>query len=156
MRKIIFLDFDGVMVTEKYLEQLMADGYSIEDDYGSFFDSNCVKNLKEIIDFTDAGIVVTSTWKMNMGLDGIQAMWETRNLPGKVVGITPDIDPVHRGDEIAAWLATQTGAVRYAIIDDCPILDFFNEDQLPHLFKVDEMTGLDEETAKKVITYLNK
>ena len=36
MRKIIFLDFDGVMVTEKYLEQLMADGCSKQDDYGSF------------------------------------------------------------------------------------------------------------------------
>lgn len=154
MKKIIFLDFDGVMVTDKYLTQLMADGYSIEDEYGSFFDSDCVKNLKEIIDLTDAEIVVTSTWKMTLGLDGLQAMWETRNLPGKVVGVTPDIDSVHRGDEIAAWLAVNPSVVSYVIIDDYPILDFFREDQLQHLFKVDEMVGLDEETVKKVIDKL--
>lgn len=152
--KIIFLDFDGVMVTDRYQAQLTDSNCPLRDDYGAKFDPVCVENLRLIIDATDADIVVISTWKMEMGLDDIQKMWDARQLPGKVIGVTPDIDPVHRGDEIQAWLDANPGAVRYAIIDDTPFLDFFNEEQLPHLFKVDERTGLDEETATKVIELL--
>lgn len=149
--KIIFLDFDGVMVTDRYQAQLTAVNSQLCDDYGAQFDPVCVENLRRIIDSTDADIVVISTWKMEMGLDGIQKMWDARQLPGKVIGVTPDIDPIHRGEEIKSWLDANPGAVRYAIIDDCPIQDFFREEQLPHLFKVDERTGLDEKTAIRVI-----
>ena len=154
MRNILFLDFDGVMTSERYLAQQMASGSPLRDDYGAIFDPLCVEFLKDIIDSTDADIVVTSTWKKEMGLKGIQKMWKERNLPGKVTGVTPDIDPIHRGNEIEAWLATNPGAVRYAIIDDCPIMDFFREELLQHLFKVDERIGLDDKTARLVADYL--
>ena len=156
MKKILFLDFDGVMVTDRHQEQLASTNRPLRDGYGAKFDPVCVENLRRIIDSTDADIVVTSTWKMNLRLDDIQRMWQTRSLPGKVIGVTPDIDTIHRGDEIQAWLDTQTGAVRYAIIDDCPILDFFREDQLQFLFKVDERTGLDEKTALSILNHLMK
>lgn len=150
----IFLDFDGVMVTDKNQAQLMATNSPLRDEYGAQFDPVCVENLRRIIDATGADIVVTSTWKMERGLDGMQRMWDARDLPGKVIGVTPDIDPIHRGEEIQAWLDANQGTVRYAIIDDCPILDFFREEQLPHLFKVDERTGLDEKTVTRVIELL--
>lgn len=155
MKKILFLDFDGVMVTDRYQLQLMSSDSPLRDGHGAKFDPICVENLRQIIDATDAEIVVTSTWKTNLGLDGMQHMWKARNLPGKVIGVTPDIDPIHRGNEIESWLDTETGTVRYTIIDDCPILDFYNEEQLPFFFKVDERTGLNEETARRVIGYLN-
>ena len=155
MIKVLFLDFDGVMVTDRYQAQLMATNSPLRDDYGAVFDPICVENLRQIIDATDAEIVVTSTWKMERGLDGIQKMWQVRQLPGRVTGVTPDIDPIHRGNEIQAWLDAQPDAVRYAIIDDCPILDFFREEQLQHLFKVDERTGLDDATAKAIVEHLN-
>ena len=151
---ILFLDFDGVMVTDRYQAQLTDTNCPLRDDYGAKFDPVCVENLRRIIDSTDAGIVITSTWKMDMGLDGIQQMWDVRQLPGKVIGVTPDIDPIHRGNEVQAWLDANPGAVRYAIIDDTPFLNFFNEEQLPHLFRVDERTGLDEKTVTKVIELL--
>ena len=155
MKKVIFLDFDGVLVTDRYQTQLLDDGVQLHvDEYGYKFDPVCVENLRRIIDSTDADIVVISTWKMEMGLDDIQKMWDARQLPGKVIGVTPDIDPVHRGNEIAAWLNAYGEECQYAIIDDCPILDFFREEQLPHLFKVDERTGLDEKTVTKVIELL--
>lgn len=154
MKKVLFLDFDGVMVTDRYQAQLTAINSPLRDEYGAKFDPVCVENLRHIIDSTDADIVVTSTWKMEMGLDGILQMWDARQLPGKVIGVTPDIDPIHRGNEITAWLDACGEECRYAIIDDCPILDFFNEEQLQHLFKVDERTGLDEETMNKIIEHL--
>lgn len=152
MKKVIFLDFDGVLVTDRYQMQLLDDGVQLHvDEYGARFDPVCVENLRRIIDSTDAEIVVTSTWKMERGLSGIQKMWQARNLPGKVIGVTPDIDPIHRGNEIEAWLDACGEVCHYAIIDDCPFMEFFREEQLPHLFKVDERTGLDEKTARKII-----
>ena len=156
MRKILFLDFDGVMVTDRHQVQLAATNSPLRDDHGVKFDPVCVESLKLIIDSTDAEIVVISTWKIEMGLDGILQMWDVRNLPGRVIGVTPDIDPIHRGDEIAAWLATIPTAVRYAIIDDCPFTDFFKKEQIQHLFKVDEQSGLDGETANKIIECFNQ
>ena len=156
MRQVIFLDFDGVMVTDRHQEQLTATSSPLRDEFGAKFDPECVENLRQIIDSTDADIVVTSTWKMERKLSEIQKMWEARHLPGKVVGVTPDIDPIHRGPEIDAWLDANPGAVRYAIIDDCPILEFFREEQLPFLFKVDERTGFDSNTTRKVIEHLTK
>ena len=99
MKKIVFLDFDGVMVTDRHLMHLTDAKSPLRDECGSKFDPVCVEYLTQIIDTTDAGIVVTSTWKMERGLDGMQRMWQARHLPGKVVGVTPDIDTIHRGDE---------------------------------------------------------
>lgn len=153
-QSILFLDFDGVMVTDRYQTQLMDANSTLRDSHGAKFDPVCVECLKQIIDCTDAAIVVASTWKMEMGLDGIQKMWSERNLPGKVIDVTPDIDPIHRGNEIAAWLEASGEKCRYAIIDDIPFTDFFREEQLQHLFKVDERTGLDENTAKLATEHL--
>ena len=62
MKKIIFLDFDGVLNTEHYQNLLQYQGKPWQDEYGAFFDPNAVKQLKRIIDATDADIVVESTW----------------------------------------------------------------------------------------------
>ncbi len=155
MKTVIFLDFDGVLATSKYNTQLSEKGQPWTDGFGTLFDPVCVDNLKLIIEATCADIVVTSTWKMKLGLDGIQTMWGERLLPGKVVGVTPDIDVLCRGNEIEAWLAEREKNICYAIIDDAPITGFFTEGQQKHLFVVDEWTGLDEGTARSVIEYLN-
>ena len=155
MRKILFLDFDGVLVTDRHQNEQIASGGVLRDSHGAMFDPVCIENLRRIIDSTDADIVVTSTWKMNLGLDGMIWMWSDRHLPGNILDVTPDIDPIHRGNEIEAWLSAYGEGCRYAIIDDCPILDFFNEEQLQHLFKVDERTGLDDATAKAIVEHLN-
>ena len=155
MLMILFLDFDGVLVTDRCQMQLWETKGTLRDEHGALFDPECVKCLKEIIDATDADIVVSSTWKMDMGLEGILRMWSDRGLPGNIIGVTPDIDPIHRGDEIAAWLDSYGDDCSFVIIDDTPFTDFFREEQQPHLFKVDERTGIDEKTARRVITYLN-
>lgn len=153
---IIFLDFDGVMVTNRHQQQLAATNRPLQDEYGAVFDPACVACLKTICDSTDADIVVTSTWKIDLGAGGIRIMWDDRHLQGKFRGVTPNIDPIRRGQEIAAWLAAHGSDCHYAIIDDCPFTDFFQEEQLPHLFQVNEHTGLDAETSQKIIDYLSK
>ena len=86
--KIIFLDFDGVLNTEHHQRQLLYERKAWQDKYGTCFDPEAVKQLQTIVDMTHADIVIESSWKY-LGLEAMQDMWKDRQLPGKVIGITP-------------------------------------------------------------------
>ena len=58
-KKIIFLDFDGVMDTAYYDHVLNSKRLPNYDEYGAVFDPECVRNLKYIIEQTGADIVVS-------------------------------------------------------------------------------------------------
>ena len=153
--KIIFLDFDGVMDTAYYDHVLSKEGLSGNDSFGSVFDPNCVKNLKEIIDKTGADIVVSSSWKYFMTYKDFLDMWEYRCLPGFVTDVTPT--PTvrrNRGDEIDAWLQECDVECQYVIIDDLDESNF-NEHQLQRLLVVNPFNGIDEEIAERAIEILN-
>ena len=170
MKKIIFLDFDGVLNTEHYQSLLQYQGKPWQDEYGAFFDPNAVKQLKRIIDATGADIVVESSWKY-LGLDAMKELWKVRSLPGRVIDITPssisdeylsnvdldnlDASMLHcKGLEIASWLSKyETQDIRYVIIDDeYVILD----SQLSHFILTNPYEGITEEQANKIISILNE
>ena len=163
-RKIIFLDFDGVLNTEHYQGLLRYQGEPWQDEHGAFFDPNAVKQLRRIIDATGAVIVIESSWKY-LGLDAMKELWKVRNLPGRVIDITPssvsdeyllknlDTTMIHcKGMEIASWLSEQAEDIRYTIIDDeYVILD----SQLPHFILTNPYEGITEEQTNRTISILN-
>ena len=163
-RKIIFLDFDGVLNTEHYQGLLRYQGEPWQDEHGAFFDPNAVKQLRRIIDATGADIVIESSWKY-LGLDAMKELWKVRNLPGRVIDITPssvsdeyllknlDTTMLHcKGMEIASWLSEQAEDIRYVIIDDeYVILD----SQLPHFILTNPYEGITEEQTNRAISILN-
>ena len=152
MEKIIFLDFDGVLNTEHYQNLLYHEGKALQDEYGSYFDPEAVKQLKRIIDTTQADIVVESSWKY-LGLEAMQEMWEEREMPGRVIDITPTVG-YNKGMEIASWLSEHTiEGTKYVIIDDeYVILD----SQQPHFILTNPYDGITEELADRAISILNK
>ena len=153
MNKILFLDFDGVLNTEHYQGLLQYQGKPWQDEYGAFFDPKAVKQLKRIIDATDADIVVESSWKY-LGLDAMKELWEVRNLPGTIIDITPSLLSKNKGVEIASWLSKYAKQdIRYVIIDDeYVILD----SQLPHFILTNPYEGITEEQANRAISMLNE
>ena len=153
MNKIIFLDIDGVLNTEHYQGLLQYQGKPWQDEYGAFFDPKAVKQLKRIIDATDADIVVESSWKY-LGLDAMKELWKVRNLPGTIIDITPSLLGKNKGVEIASWLSKYAKQdIRYVIIDDeYVILD----SQLPHFILTNPYEGITEEQANRAISMLNE
>ena len=153
MNKILFIDFDGVLNTEHYQGLLQYQGKPWQDEYGAFFDPKAVKQLKRIIDATDADIVVESSWKY-LGLDAMKELWEVRNLPGTIIDITPSLLGKNKGVEIASWLSKYAKQdIRYVIIDDeYVILD----SQLPHFILTNPYEGITEEQANRAISMLNE
>ena len=153
MTKIIFLDFDGALNTEHYQGLLQYQGKPWQDEYGAFFDPKAVKQLKRIIDATDADIVVESSWKY-LGLDAMKELWKVRNLPGTIIDITPSLLGKNKGVEIASWLSKYAKQdIRYVIIDDeYVILD----SQLPYFILTNPYEGITEEQANRAISMLNE
>ena len=167
--KIIFLDFDGVLNTEHYQNFLYHEGKPWQDEYGAFFDPEAVAQLKRIIDATNADIVVESSWKY-LGLEAMQEMWEVRNMPGRIIDITPssvsdscllsanleDIEPAMghcKGMEIASWLSDNAKKeTKYVILDDEYVI---MDSQLPHFLLTNSYDGITEEIADKAISILN-
>ena len=153
--KVLFLDFDGVMDTAYYDFVLAREGKPNRDDYGPIFDPKCVDHLRRIIDQTGASIVVSSTWKWFMTYTDILEMWQVRNLPGRVIGVTPTYKDKDRGYEIDTWLDECDEECQYVIIDDLDGSNF-SDRQIPHLLVVNPYNGLDDLIAERAVALLNQ
>lgn len=164
MKRILFLDFDGVLNTDNYTKRLVAEGKAYRDVYGDLFDPEAVRNLKRIIDsVADVKIVITSTWKDTIGADNVRQLWKDRYMPGRIYGMTKPFIPdffsmdsdfelaimAGKGHEVKQWLEEHAkGEHRYVILDD---MSYFLPEQEPHLVKVDQFRGITEEDSAKAI-----
>ncbi len=169
---IIFLDFDGVLNTEKYYCELKSKGLPSNDKYGQLFDPEAVANLRKIIDATDARIVVSSSWRY-MGLNVLQRMWYDRDLPGRIVDITPlhllddklrdtdltqvDVLSLCRGNEIKWYfdevLDANSDSRRFVIFDD--LKEVLPELQ-DHFVRIDPIVGITEGDVERAIVVINR
>lgn len=168
-KRVIFLDFDGVLNTEKYQAELRSAGLSGWDDFGQLFDPEAVENLKMILETVpDALLVINSSWKLE-GLDRIEAMWKARGLPGTIHSITPDYVPelisidldkykniamlCGKGDEVIQWIFLNAPqGCSYVILDDVP--DFLPE-QEGYLVRINPVTGITLKDAMMAIAILS-
>ena len=170
MKRVLFLDFDGVLNTGKYQAELRAAGQSGWDEFGPLFDPDAVENLKMILDAVpDVLLVVNSSWKLE-GLGHMRALWKARELPSTIHGITPDYVPdlvnidlekyeniallAGKGNEVKQWLSeNDSNGYPYVILDDMP--DFLPE-QEEHLICVNPVTGITIKDAEMAIALLNR
>lgn len=168
--KIIFLDVDAVLNTNRYSK------YQIQKNNGRFefemvfnFDSVAMINLKEIIDITNAYIVISSTWRL--GHDDKEDEYWTNliknfkeyDLDKKIIGITPII-PVtcdtdilketSRSDEIMRWLRENSDkkVEKFIIIDD---ENCINGPLKNYLVRCNPHYGITPGIKKKVIEILS-
>lgn len=131
MKKVIFLDFDGVLTSGKNYDALVSAGKPVSDEYGDLFDPEAVANLQMILESTGASIVISSNWNV-LGMGTMKAMWKKRGLSGKIAGI-----------------AVEGG------LEDFD-LDAFTKEQQSRFVKVNPMVGLTLEDALKAIEILNR
>lgn len=167
MSKVIFLDIDGVLNTERQHDRCVAAGLAYVDNFGYAFDPVSVANLKRIVDETGADIVISSSWKF-WGHSTMQKLWTSRELPGKIIDVTPNnvsdemllsVDlnlmelPAGKGSEIKEWLETEGQQVtHYAILDDLP--DMLPEQQ-SHFVQTNPRVGITKDDADRIITILS-
>lgn len=150
--KIIFLDIDGVLNTDRWEFHLISNELPMGDDFGIYFDQDSVNNLAKIIAATGAVIVIHSTWKLANSLNWVRLMWRKRRLPGHIFDITPNIPPCYnKMDEIDTWLKNHQHIRSYIILDDEAE---FSQSQLTHLIRVDSSMGISKSNVKDSIAKL--
>lgn len=150
--KIIFLDFDGVItIPPKW-----------------HINANKIKYIKQIVDATEAKIVVSSSWRRENIKETINDMiGETKRCPRNKM-IYWLIDNIYdvtswfsdkkyngtgRGGEIQTWLDKHPEVDNYVIIDDDnDMLD----SQLYHFVQTNYEDGITEVEATRAIKVLNR
>ena len=169
MKKVIFLDVDGVLNSIKTLYE----DISLEDDL--------ILNLKELVDKTEAKIILSSSWRLSteavatlmdkldkfglvisgMTCDGVDLDWlEKYEFDGTKKYLDTKFDynenkqikiTYGRGAEIFKWLHDHDGCT-YIILDDEieDIKPYFNE---PVIVKTSYKTGLTKEDVKKLYKF---
>jgi len=143
--KIIFLDFDGVLVTRRQLQKRKPEDRAATN-YNLWIqgkaDPECVANLKRLLEMTQAKIVVSSSWrKVKEGecpLGYVRMVLRQWGLASDlVIGTTPQLTKEtvitredgervpfmlakERGHEIQAWLNQNAvpDGTQLVILDD--------------------------------------
>jgi len=152
--KIIFVDVDGVLNCKNTTDTVMGDDGRRYDG----IDSDKIQLLKEIIDKTDAYIILSSTWRL---YDTFTEYLEEKlgDYKVRIKGITPRSKAftyTYRFREIQNWFNENDtrDIVNYIILDDIDeeMVETFGD----HYFKTDVDIGLTREITDKCIEYLNK
>ena len=158
MKKVIFLDIDGVLNSNFW-----NDNHQREISDGTLIDESKIKLLGELIRNTSAEIILHSGWKywFDSNLEPLCKEAENlRNMLNKegilVGGVTPDHSTEEirkskkfslvKADEILDWLEQHIDVYKWIVIDD---LNLHNEEVAIHQVKTDQSIGLTLEDVRK-------
>jgi hypothetical protein len=140
MKKIIFLDIDGVLTSYE----------DLEEDYCKL-SKECVNVLNKIINTTNAQCVLTSDRRR---IGGYKKVLEEYLRPagfcGKLIGQIGD-SGLPRGLEINNWLFENNFQGKFVIIDDVPNVYPFCQ----QLIQTDCFVGLEYRHINKVVKFLS-
>lgn len=152
MKKILFLDFDGVLNYTEFFSNLprrpIIGTQSIEW-WTECLDPSRVELVNEIVEKTGAQVVVSSSWRHGHQPIALQAFLEHIGFRHQIIGITPR-GWGDRRDEIRQWL-NENKADRFVILDDDDDASIDG-----HFVQTSMETGLTPEHAQKAIEILNR
>jgi hypothetical protein len=138
MKKIIFLDHDGVICLDNnFGSRMKKSGYvglnsSIESRFDNF-DKKAVSVLNDILQKTEADIVVSSDWRRWATIEEMGQYYELQGIIRKPIGFTRSLATFDPGEssrcnwrcqleraralEIRKWIE-ENGADRWVAVDD--------------------------------------
>jgi diphthamide synthase subunit DPH2 len=138
----IFLDIDGVLRTHKSdLEWSLQLGVPIPlSVYDRRFDRKIVSYINEVVGYTRAKIVITSTWRVKHSLEELKQIFRDNGINAEIVGKT-DIG-LNRGEEIEQYIS-ENEIENYVVIDD-QVNDILKHIPKERVIKVDPIKGFED------------
>lgn len=155
MRKILFLDIDGVLNSASWFkrrnkEQRFSGLNELDIELMHLFD--------EIVEKTGCFVVLSSTWRLSkhyredLERQGLNTNFIIDRTPHMPRPSGTGVEYGERGKEIRAWLENNPDVTQYAIVDD-------DSDMLPEqsqsFFQTSWENGLTREIADKIINHLS-
>lgn len=144
MDTFLFLDFDGVLNSERWgLDQERRHQEAGEHQCRCFHPTNqidpeAIARLNKIIAATKAKVVLSTSWRNLLDVPTLTKILEGAGFVGEIIGATPDlpndqayidrraaenggtygIERIERGHEIAEWLRLNTPATPAKGVDE--------------------------------------
>jgi hypothetical protein len=169
--KVIFLDIDGVLATVKQYATKKSSPYYLYEYDVYPYDEKCVKILNEIIEETDAEIILSSDWSLHYTLEQMDGIFKHNGIiksPFDMItqlAISMSSSSMNRGYSIDQYIKEHSDEFEnYVIIDDLDIRKYtrhtdnqsFDYDNFVHCTRGDfegiKQTGIKE----KILKVLNK
>jgi hypothetical protein len=151
MRKVLFLDIDGVLNSSVWINGLMPDfdGVMISPDL--------VSNLNKVIAATGCDIVISSDWRRGIHFMDLQDILHKTGINGNIIGTTPISGGItnnledDRVDEINTWLKRDP-ADSWVAVDDMDLtIGGIDPD---NFVRTNFVLGLTSDDAGKIIRKL--
>ncbi len=129
MKKVIFLDVDGVLVTWSSMKQLrVKDAEKFPDGVWRWkmFGDPQLARLGRIVEATGAEIVLSSSWRRHNRPEDFNGLLAAAGVKFRTIDQTPNLDTeaagglymaMSREQEILAWLEMY-GPAKFVILDD--------------------------------------
>jgi histidinol phosphatase-like enzyme len=155
--KILFLDFDGVLNSEKYFEEWILLNPDRRGSLINQLDPKKVDLLNRIINATGANVVISSTWRILHSMEELKDILISFGFkyPQNIIDETPQTFSGYRGREINLWLTysneSDESVDQFVIVDD-------NSDMEPHMNNLVQTTwkdGMQESHMIEIINRLN-
>ena len=157
MRKVIFIDIDGVLNSEINQDLNFKQGRWFS--HNLILDPEAMLCLKEIIDQTGAELILSSTWRYP-DEDGSFASKENfinqlSSYDLSLSGETPQLPEYDRAAEISEYLDEHMDIGHFVVIDDD--IDLLkNEEIKPHILHTNHQFGLVKSEIAEAVSILNK
>lgn len=152
MRKILFLDIDGVLNSFHWHIWFNAQRTSDSHEFWNDIDPHAVACLNEIVERSQCEVVLSSTWRKGHTLESMNKILKFRGFRGTLIGNTNESSfwceraGIHRheherGLEIEDWLRNNVedlSACSVVILDDDSDMSRLR----PRLVRTPHQTGL--------------
>jgi hypothetical protein len=152
-RRVVFLDFDGVLNSDAFFAR-RQNRYRPEE-----LDEDAVARLATLVARTGAVVVVSSTWRLGYSLEDLRRILAKHGFAEEVAGVTPVIEheeerfvrQTPRGLEIQAWLDAQPEPPEaFVILDDQADMEHLAD----RLVQTDLATGLEDAHVEAAVVLL--
>jgi hypothetical protein len=143
--KVLILDIDGVLNSERSSAALGGYPHSFEPAEFAKFDPVALALLRKLVDATGALVVLSTSWRVYFTCAEVERAFEVA-----VLDATPDLGAGScRADEITAWLGEHPEVTRFAIVDDMP-MDFEHASIQDRFVQTNPMHGLGLEEYRQL------
>lgn len=143
-KKYIFLDIDGVLASE---ESSNTDKSLWYNEFAYPFDSVCVHYLNEILNKSDADIILTSDWRKVYDLDELDLIFKFNKVIKSPVSVTKSVGDRNR--EIELYIQ-ENSIDNFCILDDMELETFSGK-----FVRCISKSGITEKEYLKVLEIFN-
>lgn len=158
MKPIIFLDIDGVLTTDTEYNRIRKKFWDKYDTAKQLripypFNPGCVKVFNEILDETDADIVLSSDWRKYWDLEQLDTIFRFNKVVKSPMGKTGNFPTSfsamdkNRAHEIDIY-RKEHNITNYVIIDDLDLEHFV---PIEHFVKTTDREGIKQSNVKQKI-----